>query len=589
MYRSDPAGGPDAKKREMNMFFARVVGCCVAVLLIAATANAAVADVADAAMRKNLPAVRSLLQQKADVNAPQSDGATALHWAVRADDLDMAELLIRAGANVKAANRLGVTPLSLACINGNAAMIEKLLKAGVDPNSVLSEAGETALMMASRTGNVLAVKVLIDHRADVNAKEKSRGQTALMWAASEGHPAVVKMLIDSGADVNASSKTENVAPRGLYDRPATPAAARPAPGSPEDTAFQKIESEPDVDVRLVLLVNFEKDFPKSTLLLEIYQAMSQIYQEKGDQPNLAIVREKLVPIERQMRQGPQRNAGTPSGGITPLMFAARENSLESARALVGAGADLNLAMANGSNALLLAILNGHYELASFLVEKGANPNVADSNGKAALYAAVEMRNLATTDTPGPQADKGEALELIRSLLNHGADPKARLTGRPPFRGGANRAWLSEPGATPFYRASASGDITVMRLLLAHGADPYVAANDNTTPLMVAAGIGFLHGSTYVWSEREALEALQLSLELGNLQAVNDAGLTALHGAAFRGWNAGVQTLVDKGANLDAKDKQGRTPLNWADGVYRGGGIAPVRQLHTIALFEQLMK
>jgi ankyrin repeat protein len=236
----------------------------------------------------------------------------------------------------------------------------------------------------------------------------------------------------------------------------------------------------------------------------------------------------------------------------------------------------------------MAILNGNYELAGFLVEKGANPNIADSNGKAALYAAVEMRNLATTDTPGPQADKAEALELIRVLLNHGADPKARLTGRPPFRGGANRAWLSEPGATPFYRAAASGDISSMRLLLAHGADPFIAASDNTTPLMVAAGIGYLHGSTFVWSDREALEALQLSLELGNIHAANDAGLTALHGAAFRGWNLGVQTLVDKGARLDAKDKQGRTPLNWADGVYRGGGIAPVRQLHTIALFQEIM-
>ena len=246
-------------------------------------------------------------------------------------------------------------------------------------------------------------------------------------------------------------------------------------------------------------------------------------------------------------------------------------------------------MANGSTALLAAILNGHYELSAFLLDHGANPNLGDKDNKAALYAAVEMRNLTTTDTPGPAADKAEALELIKVLLNHGADPNARLTGKPPFRGGLNRSWLSEPGATPFYRAAVSGDIKVMRLLLAYGADPYIATNDNSTPLMVAAGIGFLTGSTFAWPESDALEALELCIELGNVNAANTAGLTALHGAAFRGWNGGVQTLVNSGAKLDAKDKQGRTPMNWADGVYRGGGIAPVRQLQTITLLEQLMK
>src|SRR5207249_8550340 len=140
-----------------------------------------------------------------------------------------------------------------------------------------------------------------------------------------------------------------------------------------------------------------------------------------------------------------------------------------------------------------AILNGNYRLAGFLLDHGANPNIPDKDGKAGLYAAVEMRNLATTDTPGPPADKAEALELTQALLEHGADPNARLTGKPPFRGGANRAWLPEPGATPFFRAAASGDIKSMRLLLAYGADPYIATQDNTTPLMAAAGVGYLVG------------------------------------------------------------------------------------------------
>ncbi len=504
---------------------------CFVLVLVAHLGGAAASDVADAAMKRNVAALRVLLQQKADVNAPQSDGATALHWAVHFDDLEMVQLLIVAGANAKAANRFGVTPLSMACVNGNAAIVEKLLKAGADPNAALSELGETPLMMAARTGNVDTIRVLLDSGANVNAKENSKSQTALMWAASERHPAVVKMLIDHGADVNARSKVTAAPQRG------GPGAA----GAGARGAGARGAAAPA--------------------------------QARGQ-----------VAATPPSPQGPI--AGT--GGVTPLMLAAREDSLESAKVLVDARADINQISANGSTALLMAILNGHYQVAAFLMDHGANPNIADKDGKAALYAAIEMRNMSTTDTPGPGADKAEALELTQVLLKHGADPNARLSGKPPFRGGANRTWLPEPGATPFYRAAVSGDIKSMRLLLANGADPYIETQDNTTPLMVAAGVGYLVGSTFAWPESDALEALKLCAELGDVNAANNAGLTALHGAAFRGWNAAVQALVDKGAKLDAKDKQGRTPMNWADAIYRGGGIAPVRQVQTIALLQQLM-
>jgi uncharacterized protein len=570
----------------------------------------AVSDVADAAMKQNLPAVRSLLQQKADVNAPQADGATALHWAARLDDQPLAELLIKAGANAKAANRFGVTPLELACVNGNPAMIEMLLKAGADANAPISEGGETPLMMAARTGNVRAVEILLNHGANVNAKEDSKGQTALMWAASERHAEVVRMLIDHGADPNVRSKVVTTGGRGRGNAGAgggagagagagrgggggaAAAAAPPAPAAgPDDAAMKKIESETNPDSRLALLLDFEKEYPKSRLLVDVYQYMAQIYQQKNDLPKAKAARDKLAPLERQQqqRQAPPAAPAATTGGITALTLAAREGSLESARILLAAGADVNAPMANATTPLLLAIINGHYELANFLLERGANPNLADKDGKAALYTAVEMRNLATTDVPGPAADKGEALELIKTLLNRGADPNARLTAKPPFRGGINRSWLSEPGATPFYRAAVSGDITTMRLLLAYGADPYIPTTDNTTPLMVAAGVGYLTGSTFTWSDKDVLDSLQLCLQFSNVNAANSTGLTALHGAAFRGWNAGVQALVDHGARLDAKDKQGRTPMNWADAVYRGGGVAPVRQVETIALLEKLMK
>src|SRR5436309_3502711 len=188
------------------MCMGRVAGCCVVMLLWVVRLGAAGTDLADAAMKGNKAAVRSLLQKKADVNAAQTDGTTALHWAVRLDDLETAELLIRSGANVSAATRAGATPLQLAATNGNAAMIEKLIKAGADPNAPLTKYGDTALMMAARTGNPEAIKVLLDNGAQINATETWGGTTALMWAVSEGHPDAVKVLVGRGANLDARSK-----------------------------------------------------------------------------------------------------------------------------------------------------------------------------------------------------------------------------------------------------------------------------------------------------------------------------------------------------------------------------------------------
>src|SRR2546425_1122767 len=184
----------------------RVLGGCVAMFLSAAGFAASTSDVADAVMKENEQAVRSLLQKKADVNGPKVDGTTTLHWRIRWDDLETADLLIRAGANVSAATRAGATPLQLAAINGNADMVEKLIKAGADPNAPLTKYGDTLLMMAARTGKPDAIKVLLDNGAQINAAETWGGTTALMWAVSESHPDTAKMLIDRGANTNVRSK-----------------------------------------------------------------------------------------------------------------------------------------------------------------------------------------------------------------------------------------------------------------------------------------------------------------------------------------------------------------------------------------------
>ena len=552
---------------------------CVLVLFFFASASgiAAEASVADAAEKGDLAMVRSLIEQKADVNQAQADETTALHWAVRRDNLQVVDLLIDAGANVTAANRFGLTPMSLACLNGSADVIETLLKAGVDANASLSEFDETPLMLAARTGKPDAVKVLLDHGAKVNARESSKGQTALMWAAVEGNSSVVRMLIDHGADDNAASHYHLVSNR-TFGRPSPPATADPA--TSDGQAFEVLKATEDPDDRLPLLLSFETEFPESKLLYRVFEDMLRIYEDRNDAASVEGVIARIRPLEKQLGR-------RPDGGMTALMFATREGHATTSRILVESGADLNATMGYGDTALLLAILNGHFELADYLLNHGADPNIADKDGKAPLYAAVEMRDYWFSDTPLPEVNKAAALTLIETLLEHGANPDAQITSKPPFRGGAYRGWLNEVGATAFYRAASSDDIDAMRLLLAHGADPTITAKDNTTPLMVAAGIGFVLDTAFVWPEDDAMEALRLCLKFNDVNATNDAGLTALHGAAFRGWNAAVQALVDHGAKLDALDKDGRTPLDWADGLYRGGGIAPVVNFETVALLKQL--
>jgi len=187
-------------------------------VLFALNANAASVRLIDAVKNRDKAAIRSLVQQRVDVNASEADGTTALHWASRADDLETAELLIRAGANVKAKNRYGMTPLYLACTNGNAAMVEMLLKAGADPNAPVLSRGETALMMAARTGHLDAVKLLVERGARLDATETLRGTNALMWAAEQSHAEAVAVLTRHGADVNAVTNPDtrnsrlNIAP-----------------------------------------------------------------------------------------------------------------------------------------------------------------------------------------------------------------------------------------------------------------------------------------------------------------------------------------------------------------------------------------
>ena len=431
----------------------------------------------------------------------RTDGTTALHEATHVDDIQTMRRLIAAGADVSAANRYGVTPLWLACLNGSATAIDLLLKAGANANAVLP-GGETVLMTAARTGKPDAVNVLLRYGASVNAKEGWRGQTALMWAAAEGHAAVIEALVARGADIHARS----------------------------------------------------------------------------------------------------------NGGFTALLFAAREGQIAASKALLVAGANLNDAIPSttpidepapdettpgppeaGLNVFLLATANAHFELAAWLLDQGAEPNAAP-RGWTALHQVSWVRKMGvagSNDPAPPGSGNMTSLDFVRKLVARGADVNARATKRPQM----GLTTLNSIGATPFLLAARTADFELMRLLVDLGADPKLANEDNTNPLMVAAGVGTQNPGEDPGTEPEVLEAVKIALELGNdVNAVDNNGETAMHGAALKHAPSVVRYLAERGARMDVwnrPDKNGWTPLKIAEGVQRGMNI--ISSPLTEAAIREVMK
>jgi uncharacterized protein len=449
---------------------------CIAGIFLTLATNAAPAKsaVADAAMRGDRQSVRELLRTKTDVNVPQIDGTTALHWAVQADDLELVDLLIKAGAKVSAANVAGATPLQLAAVNGKPAMLERLIVSGADPSASLTKSGDTALMMAARTGKVDAVRVLLDRGAKINAQETWGGTSALMWAVSEKHPDVAKLLIERGADVNARS----------YYVPS--AAGRGFEGT--------------------------------------------------------------TPVPNKTGEGFEEFA---SGWLTPLMLAARENDLESAKLLVAAGADINAQAGDGKDSLSLAFFDGSYDVADFLIDSHAKVNQSDAQRFTPLFWAVDRRNMETAPN-FPWMETRDPLPLIKKLLDAGADPNALInsTPRARMREGSPRLVY----ATALMRAALAGDVELAKLLLAHGADPHIISKDRETTLMAASGTGFINGYHRQRTPAERLELVKLLVELGeDVNAADNYGITPLMVAANLGDIEVVRYLISKGADLGAHD------------------------------------
>ena len=601
----------------------------------ALTAAAADTRLADAAQRGDRAAVRALLQQHADVNAPKGDGSTALHWAALQDDVELAQLLLKAGANPNAATRNGaLTPLFMACRNGSAQLIAALLAAGVSANSINAN-GTSALMAASAAGNPAALQVLLEHGADVNAKEKARGQTALMFAAALNRTDALQLLLKHGADPNVVTKVTKME-RVRVDAdgnpiPADQSAGRGgagtaagetnSAGAPADSAGRagrgggprggRPATEEANEAPAGAASGTTPAGGVGTAAAEPNSAGAPADSagragrgggRRGGAPTAEEANEAATsgttPAEAgragrggragDVAAGGPREVGAQAmGGMTALLLAARDGHREAVAALLDGGAKINQpSEADQSTPLVLAIINGHFDLAKYLVERGADPNLASAAGLAALYATVDAEWAPHAWYPQPNVtqEKTSYLDLLTLLLDRGANPNARLVKKLWFRGLAqDPTWVDPSGSTPFWRAAQSADVAAMKLLAAHGADPKIANNQGDTPLMVAAGVGWManHSNNALngW-----LPAIQFCVELDvDVNAVDSRGYTALHGAAYIGENDAVKFLISKGAKIDAKSKAGDTVADMANGPTRFGLPHP----ETVALLESL--
>jgi len=524
----------------MKEFLSSSVPRCVVIVALAVSAisnlTAAEPPLLDAVERGDRAAALRLLATGADPNVAGPDGTTPIMWAAANDDLELVRALIKARANVTLKNQLGTSALTEAAIVGSAPIVDALLKAGADPNTKNPE-GETALMAVARAGKVEAASRLLEAGADINARERFGGQSALMWAAAQSQPEMVRFLASKGADLNA---------RGVIRQWERKVITEPRP----------------------------KDMNK--------------------------------------------------GGFTPLLYAAREGCVECARHLIAAGADKDLEDPERITPLNMALLNLHFDFAAFMIKAGADVDKWDLFGRSPLYMAADVSTLPVKGNGAmaviPSQDSVTARDVARLLLEAGANPNLQLKRRPPYRdvpqdrGGDS---ILAQGATPLLRAARAGDAPFVELLLKHRALVDLPSKEGVTPLMAAAGVEF--GARVTRGRNRTnegvLATMRLLLDAGadiNARMVTEPRRvvpeatsqaaafaitlrrpsqvpsaaavphqTALHGAAERGFTAFVKFLAENGADLQAKDANGRTPLELAK-------ASKEPFVETVALLESLV-
>ena len=525
------------------------------------TLHASGADVAIAAKGRDAVAVKALLKQGADVNGAQGDGMTALHWAANHGDAALTQMLLSAGANIRATTRLGgITAMHIASQGGHAQVVAALIAAGADRNAPTAT-GATPLMLAARSGSTDTVTKLIETGADINAKEKGFGQTALMVAAGLDRADVVQLLLARGADWKAASAVADL--KALTASPTEDGSGRPQPAAATPRG-------PDV-----------------------------------------------AGVTRGYRYNELIGA---QGGLTALHFAARQGSSAAAHALIEGGVDVNApSLGDAATPLLVALINGHFDLAADLLEQGANPNLPSDAGVSPLYAVLNVQWAPIAAYPQPRAYLQQSrgyLEVMQLLLDRGADANARVRRKVWYSGyNFDQSGVDEAGATAFWRAAYAADVAAMKLLVSHGADPslpttklfsrrgpedptagadksglppIVIGGPGSQPLHAAAGPGYamgFAGNSHHVAPSGMLPAVKyLVEELGaDVNAVDADGNSVVHNAASRGDTEMIRYLVSKGADVKKINRSGQTTIDVGNGPVQRTQPYP----ETIKLLESL--
>ncbi len=481
--------------------------------------------------------IRGIVLTSALVGVVTPVTAATLLDVVRAGNRQAVQQMLRDKADVNQTSPDGTTALHWAVRADDVAMTEMLLSAGANV-AVRSRTGVTALALAAANGNAAIVEALLKSGADPKTTS-SEGETVLMTAARAGSAAVVKALLARGADVNARE------------------------GWLGQTALM---------------------WAAAANARDVVQALAEAGAELNAKSTATAGQPRLPRVAGVAAQAAHSNF--PKGGFTPLLFATREGAIDATRALADAGADLNLGDPDGITPLSMAIINGHYDIAALLIDKGAKVDAGDRAGRTPLFFATDMHTLEWLfSRPVPRASgELDSPDIVVKLLDKGANVNARLTGRPfilHHNATGNRT-ISE-GSTALMKAATTSDVALMKVLLDRGADPSIRTRNNTTALMAAAGLNWVDISS-LGTEQASIDAITLLLDRGvDINATNDDGETAAHGAAQRGADKVLQFLFDRGAKLDVKNNEGRTPNDEALGQLEESGDTARRPVRTSTL------
>ncbi|HEX3702754.1 MAG TPA: ankyrin repeat domain-containing protein [Vicinamibacterales bacterium] len=492
----------------MKAFWTLLTTAC----LMAAASGAAAADtrLIEAVQQHDAAAVRTLLAEKVDVNASDGDGSTALHWAAANGDAALTQTLLKAGASVKAATRIGgMTPLFMAAKNGDPAVIGLLLQAGASASEANTN-GTTVLMAAAASGNAATVTRLLEHGADPNAADATNGQTALMFASARNSADAIRALLAHDADPSIETKVVSL------KRVQIDANGDPLPDDAQRPAARASKADERVYGATVVGGMTALQFAAREGHTEAVRALL----DGGADVNLVSGGEKTSPIVEAIING----------------------HMDLAKFLLDRGANPNLANIDRLAPLYAAI-------------------------------DMRWRHNTWYPQPTIDQEKTSYLQLMTALLDHGADPNFRIARKlwfRKFRYGDD--WVEPIGATPFWRAAQANDLDAMRLLVARGADPNIPTTHGVTPLMVAGGIGFEYQGTNIDPDARLAAVKYLVDELhANVNAADDKKYTTLHGAAYVGDNDLVKYLVAHGANVKARASGRLVGTQGAEDVPAGTG------------------